>query len=60
MLPCHIWCVVGLSGRPIGRERLQFGGIWLEDGVCAVVEVAEHNMDEDEATKSDLFTPFVE
>ena len=44
---------------PIGRERLQFGGIWLEDGVCAVVEVAECNMDEDEATKSDLFTPLL-
>ena len=59
VLPCHIWCFVGLSGMPIGRERLQFGGIWLEDGVYAVVEVAEYNMDEDEATKSDLFTPLL-
>ena len=59
VLPCHIWCFVGLSGMPIGRDRLQFGGIWLENGVYAVVEVAYYNLDEEEATRSDLFTPLL-
>ena len=38
---------------------LQFGGITLQDDVYAVVEVANYNLDIEEATKSDLFTPLV-
>ena len=31
----------------------------MQDDVYAVVEVAEYNVDEEEMTKSDLFTPLV-
>ena len=37
-LPCHIWGFVELKNMPTGRNRLQYGGITLVDGVFAVVE----------------------
>ena len=59
VLPSHIWCFVELSNMPKGNQKLQFGGITLQDDVYAVVEVANYNLDIEEATKSDLFTPLV-
>ena len=59
LLPSHIWCFVQLSNMPIGKQRLEFGGTYLQDDVYAVVEVAEYNVDEEEVTKSDLFVPLV-
>ena len=58
-LPSHIWCFVKLSNMPTGNQRLQFGGVTLQDEVYAVVEVAEYNLDEEEMAKSDLFTPLI-
>ncbi len=58
-LPCHIWCFVTLENLPKGRDRLEFGGIYLEDGVCAVVETTTYNEDEAEVGMSDLFTPLL-
>ena len=40
---------------PIGKQRLQFGGVVLEDGVYAMVEVGEYQ--EGEPLPSDLFLP---
>ena len=56
-LPSHIWCFIRLDNMPIGKEKLEYGGIVLKDGVYAVVEVAEYTQDVQEATQSDLFTP---
>lgn len=58
-LPSHIWCFVSLSQMPTGRKRIQHGGQVLEDGVCAVCEVAECDKDAVNITKSDLFTPLL-
>ena len=58
-LPSHIWCFVKLSNMPTGNQKLQFGGVTLQDDVYAVVEVADYNEDEEEMTKSDLFTPLL-
>jgi hypothetical protein len=58
-LPSHIWCFVDLSQMPIGKQRLEYGGITLKDGVYAVVEVAQYDTDPTEQTKSDLFTPLL-
>ena len=44
---------------PTGNMKLEYGGIVLEDGVYAVVEVANYVVDVQEATSSDLFTPLV-
>ena len=58
VLPAHIWCFVVLSNMPKGRnQRIEFGGINLEDGVFAVVESANYDDDEDGGHQSDLFTP---
>jgi len=54
-LPSHIWCFVCLTNMPIGREIIECGGIYLADGVCAVVEVA--NYTENQEATTDLFTP---
>ena len=54
-LPSHIWCFVELRNMPIGSKRLQFGGITLQDGVFAMVEVGEYSLDD--ALQSDLFIP---
>ena len=59
VLPSHIWCFVGLSNMPTGKEKLSYGGIPLIDGVHAVVEVANYVEDLEEATQSDLFTPLL-
>jgi hypothetical protein len=56
-LPCHIWCFVSLSQMPIGKQKIQHGGITLKDGVYAVVEVAQYDTNTQEQTQSDLFTP---
>ena len=58
-LPCHIWCFVMLEGLPKGRDRLEFGGIYLEDGMYAVVETTTCIEDEAENGMSDLFAPLL-
>ena len=58
-LPAHIWCFVVLSNMPNGKDRLEFGGVCLQDGVYAVVESAVYNEDVELATQSDLFTPLL-
>ena len=58
-LPSHIWCFVSLSQMPKGRNKLNYGGIDLVDGVYAVVEVAQYDTDTVNIAKSDLFTPLV-
>ncbi len=57
ILPSHIWCFVRLEDMPIGKEKLEYGGITLTDGVYAVVEVADYVEEEEEAAASDLFIP---
>ena len=56
-LPSHIWCFVELFNMPIGKEKIKFGGIDLQDGVYAVVEVGNYVQDPEEALMSDLFVP---
>jgi hypothetical protein len=58
-IPCHIWCFVELSEMPTGKQRLQYGGIDLMDGVFAVVETSTYDEDMEKASKSDLFVPFL-
>ncbi len=41
---------------PTGRQRIEFGGIYLAEGTYAVVESATYDTDFD-AKASDLFTP---
>ena len=57
ILPSHIWCFIELRNMPKGNQKLEYGGITLQDGVYAVVEVAEYVEDEDAAAQSDLFIP---
>ena len=63
VLPSHIWCFVDLKGLPSGRSTLEYGGIQLQDGVHAVVEVATYDEEPDEEAQnedvvpSDLFVP---
>ena len=54
VLPCHLWCFVDLKDLPVGDDVIEHGGTHLTDGVCAVVECAR--CDENEEA-SDLFTP---
>ena len=54
-LPSHIWCFISLQNMPTGNQRLSFGGITLQDGVYAMVEVSQY--EENEALQSDLFIP---
>lgn len=42
---------------PTGNQRLQFGGITLQDGVFAMVEVGQYTQDENRPLQSDLFVP---
>ena len=58
-LPCHIWCFVELRNMPTGEETLEYGGIDLQDGVFAVVEVAKYNKESEDTRDqcTDLFTP---
>ena len=56
-LPSHIWCFVELFNMPMGVEKIKFGGIILQDGVYAVVEVGNYVPAPDEAFMSDLFVP---
>ena len=44
---------------PKGRGRLEHGGVALDDGVYAVVEVATVEDNDEEVGKSDLMTPIV-
>ena len=37
--PCNIWCFVDIPELP-QQHKLQYGGIWLEKGMFAVVEAA--------------------
>ena len=63
VLPSHIWCFVDLKGLPLGRSTLEYGGIQLQDGVHAIVEVATYDEEPDEDAQdedvvpSDLFVP---
>ena len=54
-LPSHIWCFIRLQNMPTGNQRLQFGGITLQDSVYAMVEVGQCEVSE--ALQSDLFIP---
>ena len=58
-LPCHIWCFVELSNMPTGRDTLEYGGIDLQDGVFAVVEIAEYDRESEDTQGqcTDLFAP---
>jgi hypothetical protein len=59
-LPCHIWCFVELRNMPTGKDKLEYGGIDLQDGVFAVVEIATYDDPQLEHTRgrmTDLFTP---
>ena len=55
-LPSKMWCFVDLStlNPPPG---LQFGGVHLQNSVCAVVETADYDHNETEIVKSDIFVP---
>ena len=57
VLPCRISCFVKLRNLPKGRAKLSYGGIQLQDGVYAVVEVSEYSKEVEEVVQSDLFTP---
>ena len=57
LFPCQIWCFIVLDGMPLGRNRIHYGGISLENGVFAVVETASLEDNEAEIGKSDLMTP---
>ena len=66
VLPSHIWCFVELENMPSGRDRIEFGGVHLTDGVHAVVETATcviteevHEDAEAPETASDLFRPLL-
>ena len=55
---CRIWCFVKLRQMPTERkERLWYGGTYLEDATYAVVECTKFNEDPDEIVESDLFVP---
>ena len=57
-LPCHIWCFVVLEGLPNRRNAPQFGGIKLNrDGVYAVVETSQVEMNEEEVGRSSILIP---
>ena len=62
VLPSHIWCFVDLIGLPSGRNAIEYGGIKLDDGVHAVVEIATY-LEEDDAKyddlQSELFVPLL-
>ena len=57
-LPCHIHCFVRIDGLP-PRLKVDCGGVWLKDGVFAVVEATSMVQDQNEIAKSDLFVPLV-
>ena len=57
-LPCNIWCFVDLSLVNL-TSWIDHGGIRFKKGVFAVIEAAEYDEEEDEITKSDLFTPLL-
>ena len=42
---------------PMGVEKIKYGGVILQDGVYAVVEVGDYVQEPDEAFMSDLFVP---
>ena len=54
-LPSHIWCFVTLNNLPKGRAY-EYGGINLQNGDYAVVEVATYDTSPEELS-SDLFIP---
>ena len=57
-LPCHIHCFVRIDGLP-SRLKVEYGGIWLKDGVFGVVEATTMTNDPKELAKSDLLVPLV-
>ena len=57
ILPSHVWCFIGLRNMPKGNQKLEYGGVTLQDGVYAVVEVADYVKDDEAAAQSDLFIP---
>ena len=57
VLPTHIWCFVKLEDMPRGGRRIEYGGVYLDDNVYAVVEAAEYDDPEVTTRMTDLFTP---
>ncbi len=55
-LPSRIWCFVELIGLPTGQNALEFGGIRLKDGICAMVETTTYDEVPD-GYRSDIFVP---
>ena len=58
-LPSHIWCFVEIEGLDRTRRRLKYGGITLQDGVYAVVEVAYLQDIQEEIARSAILVPFM-
>ena len=56
-MPTHIWCFVKLEDMPRGGRRIEYGGVYLDDNVYAVVEAAEYDDPEVTTRMTDLFTP---
>ena len=57
ILPTHIWCFVELENMPTGAQRIEYGGVYLDNNVYAVVEAAEYDDPEDNHRLTDIFTP---
>ena len=57
VLPSHIWCFVDLKGLPLGCSTLEYGGIQLQDGVHAIVEVATYDEEPDEDAQDEDVVP---
>ena len=55
--PAEIWCYVDLTEIPEGTEITLDSGMIVEHGVFAVVKCTTWVEDEEEITRSDLFTP---
>ena len=60
-LPSHIWCFVDLEALNLDIPKIEFGGVMVKPGMCAVVETAileENNGDESIQTEG-LHTPIL-
>ena len=58
-LPSHIYCFVVLKNMPSGANTIHFGGIPLQDGVFAVVETANPDVQAQECPGANLITPYL-
>ncbi len=56
-VPCHIWCFVVLEDMPLGRNRLEYGGIPLCNGTFAVVESSNFVDNGEEEMDTSLMVP---